>query len=63
MFVPDHDLVYDFGRIYRSYIDRNPEEELAGIVKEVNRTLVLPEERLSDSVYRYDRESGKVRIA
>lgn len=38
-------------------------EELAGIVKEVNRTLVLPEERLSDSVYRYDRESGKVRIA
>lgn len=38
-------------------------EELAGIVKEVNRTLVLPEERLSDRVYRYDRESGKVRIA
>jgi len=38
-------------------------EELAEIVKEVNRTQVMPEERLSDSVYLYERESGEVRIA
>ena len=38
-------------------------EELAEIVKEVNRTQVQPEERLSDSVYLYDRKSGEIRIA
>lgn len=38
-------------------------EELAEIVKEVNRTQVMPEERLSDSVYLYDRKSGEIRIA
>lgn len=38
-------------------------EELAEIVKEVNRTQVRPEERLSDSVYIYDRKSGEIRIA
>ena len=38
-------------------------EELAEIVKEVNRTQVRPEERLSDSVYLYDRKSGEIRIA
>lgn len=37
--------------------------ELAGIVREVNRTQVQPEERLSDNVYRFCRESGEVRIA
>lgn len=40
----------------------NP-EGLAEIVKEVNRTQVAPEERLSDSVYLYERESGKIKIA
>ena len=38
-------------------------EELAGIVREVNRTQVLPEERLSDNVYLYERKSGSVKIA
>ena len=28
-------------------------EELVGIVREVNRTQVRPEERLSDQIYRY----------
>ena len=40
----------------------NP-EGLAEIVKEVNLTQVAPEERLSDSVYLYERESGKIKIA
>ena len=38
-------------------------DELAGIVREVNRTQVLPEDRLSDSVYIYERKSCQVRIA
>lgn len=37
--------------------------ELAEIVREVNRTQVLPEERLSDNVYRFCRERGEVRVA
>ena len=38
-------------------------EGLAEIVEEVNRTQVTPEEKLSDHVYRYRRESGRVEFA
>lgn len=38
-------------------------EELAEIVEEVNGTQVAPEEKLSDTVYRYSRESGRVELA
>ncbi len=37
--------------------------ELEEIVKEVNKSQALPEERLSDTVYRYCRRSGKVETA
>lgn len=33
-------------------------DNLAGIVKEVNRSAVLPEDKLSDTVYRYCRAKG-----
>ncbi|RKM61996.1 hypothetical protein D6855_00845 [Butyrivibrio sp. CB08] len=35
-------------------------DHLIGIIAEVNRTSVAEEEILSDSLYRYDRESGKL---
>lgn len=38
-------------------------DELAKTVKEVNASMVLPEEKLSDTVYRYCHKSGKVEIA
>ncbi len=37
--------------------------ELAGIVREINQTQVLPEEQLSDNIYRYDRERGEIELA
>lgn len=36
-------------------------KELGEMVREVNRTEVLREEVLSDRVYEYDREKGKIR--
>jgi len=38
-------------------------DELTGIVKEVNASMVSPEEKLSDTVYRYYHKNGKVEIA
>ncbi len=38
-------------------------KELRAMVKEINLTQVLEEERLSDSVYLYDRESGEIKVA
>ena len=37
--------------------------ELSYMVKETNRTVVDPEEVLSDHVYYYDRREDKIRIA
>lgn len=37
-------------------------ENIKKMIREVNETQVEPEERLSDSLYRYDREEGKVSI-
>ncbi|MCI9175855.1 MAG: hypothetical protein HFH49_13120 [Lachnospiraceae bacterium] len=42
---------------------RERPEELAGMVREVNHCEVAAEERLSESVYLYSRESGEIRIA
>lgn len=38
-------------------------EPLADMVKEINADMVLPEERLSDHVYVYDKNRGALRIA
>ena len=33
-------------------------EQLEQMVKEINRDVILPEDRLSDHVYRYDPDQG-----
>lgn len=38
-------------------------ETIRAMVSEVNRTNVSPEERLSDNVYIYEHEIGRIRIA
>lgn len=45
-------------------VDENvPVKDLIEIVGEANTEVVLPEEKLSDSVYVYDRENHEIRIA
>lgn len=39
-----------------------PPDYLREVVQEVNEASVLPEERLSDSVYYFSRKSGKVEL-
>lgn len=43
--------------------DKLSYRELAGVVREINRTQVVMEERLSDHVYLYEREEGELKIA
>ena len=38
-------------------------QELAKMVYEINRMAVAPDEMLSDRVYRFDRETGEIRVA
>lgn len=45
------------------YKDTMDIEDLRVMVKEINLTQVLEEERLSDNVYLYDRESGEIKVA
>ena len=40
-----------------------PPDYLREVVQKVNEASVLPEERLSDSVYYFSRESGKVELS
>lgn len=47
--------------LYPDFGDVSP-EELSGYVKEVNRTQVQPQDRLSDHVYYYDRQTDAIRI-
>lgn len=46
-------------------VEGRPEspKELAQVVREINQTQVPPQDRLSDSVYHYDRESGEITLA
>ena len=48
--------------IFVPYKESMDIKELRAMVKEINRTQVLEEERLSDSVYLYERTSGKIVI-
>lgn len=43
--------------------DGEEPRELSDMVREINQTQVLPEEQLSDSVYRYSRESREITLA
>lgn len=45
------------------YKDTMDIEDLRAMVKEINLTQVLEEERLSDNVYLYDRESDEIKLA
>ena len=47
--------------IYPDFGDVSP-AELSGYVKEVNRTQVQPQDRLSDHIYYYDRQTDEIRI-
>ena len=47
--------------LYPDFGDVSP-AELSGYVKEVNRTQVQPQDRLSDHIYYYDRQTDEIRI-